>query len=254
METIFESQSIRVVETTDTEGEVQRQLFLGPPFTNVQGAIKVNRPEFHVHQFSRNLALGALCVPGGVRNALFLGMGAGVIINTVRQMHPQATIDIVDINYDLFEVANKFFFNIDADNVNLFHEDAYGYIQRIDKQYDFICCDIWTHSLDVPDYMAAGTFSNRARELLSENGLYAINTNRTLLKTIAEPLTRDFNHVFSLQGNNCLLWASNAWPDFIEDADVIAHHLSNNIDITAIQDNMVLMQQLKRSGLSKPPR
>jgi hypothetical protein len=54
MQTIYESESIKIVESIkilesiDDDGEVQRQLLLGPPFQNAQGVIKTNRPKFHV--------------------------------------------------------------------------------------------------------------------------------------------------------------------------------------------------------------
>ena len=150
MKTVYESETIKIVEMVDDDGDVQRQLFLGPPFRNVQGAIKTTRPKFHVQEFSRNLTYGALCIPGEVKTALFLGLGAGVVIQAVRDMFPSARVDIVDISAELIEVSHDFFFQIYSDNVGLFPEDAFSFVKKADKKYDYICCDIWAHSLEIP--------------------------------------------------------------------------------------------------------
>src|SRR6476620_5803695 len=97
-QTLYEGENIKVLECVDEEGDLQRQLLLGPPFNNPQGIIKTSRPKFHVQPFTRNLTYGAVCVPGGVENALFLGLGAGVVVQAVRDLFPAAGIDIVDLN------------------------------------------------------------------------------------------------------------------------------------------------------------
>lgn len=252
MKEVYVSQSIKIIESTDNDGDVQRQLYLGPPFNNTQGAIKTSRPDFHVHEFTRNLSYGALCVSGGIRNALFLGLGAGVAVQTVRRFFPEANIDIVDINLELFEVSHRHFFNIESNNVKLFHEDAHSFIQRASEKYDYICCDIWTHSLDVPNYILSGEFSALAKNCLTENGIFSINTQKVLHKNLCESLIRQFKFVLSLQGYNCSLLCTNSPPDFPTDADLAADLLSRNINIEAIRDNMILLQSVKSSGLMRP--
>jgi hypothetical protein len=252
MKEIYASESIKVIESIDNDGDVQRQLYLGPPFNHTQGGIKMSRPDFHVHEFTRNLSYGALCVAGGVRNALFLGLGAGVAVQAVRAFFPEANIDIVDINLELFEVSHRYFFNIESDNVKLFHEDAYSFIQRASKKYDYICCDIWTHSLDVPNYIFFDEFSALAKNCLTGNGIFSINTQKAIYKNIAESLIKQFRFILSLQGYNCSLLSTNNWPDFPTGAGVAAELLAKNMNIESIHDNLILLQPVKSSGLVRP--
>ncbi|WP_157647946.1 spermidine synthase [Burkholderia ubonensis] len=251
MNTLFESSTVRIIETSDAEGDTQRQLYLGPPFNNIQGAVKVNKPKFHVHDFSKKLTYGALCVRNGVHNALILGLGAGIVIQSIRDLAPSAHIDIVDLNLELFEPSHTFFFDLDSENLELFHEDAYHFVSRSQKKYDYICCDVFGSSLEVPDYVLSGELTEKVKRCLSEAGIFAINTHRQLHKSLIESLSLSFKFVFSLPGNNCLLLCSDAWPQFIFDDATIAQQLVNNVDIAAIRDGMTLTQ---RVDIHVPPK
>lgn len=253
MKTVYESETIKIVEAVDENGDVQRQLFLGPPFRNVQGAIKTSRPKFHVQEFTRNLTYGALCVPGEIKNALFLGLGAGVVIQAVRDMFPSARVDIVDISAELFEVSHDFFFEIYSDNVGLFPEDAFSFVKTTDRKYDYVCCDIWAHSLEIPGFLldgAPGGFLDCVKNITNGNGVFSLNTQRYFHKQFAEALLRQFKFVFSLKGFNCLLLATDVHPKFITDKKIIDEMLVKNIDINAIQDNLVLIRTAQRDDFS----
>jgi hypothetical protein len=244
MNAVFESSTIRVIETIDAEGDLQRQLYLGPPFSNIQGAVKDSRPGFHVHDFTKKLTFAALCVPHGIDRALILGLGAGVVVQSIRDMAASAKIDVVDINLELFEVSHKYFYNLDNESLKLYHEDAYAFVKRADQQYDYICCDIFGSNLEVPDYVMSGEFAMSVKQNLSATGIFAINTHRQLHKSMTELLSRSFKFVFSLPGNNCLLLCADSWPQFIIDETVIAQYLNKNIDIKAIQNSITLAQHL----------
>ena len=253
MKTVYESETIKIIEAMDDDGDVQRELFLGPPFRNVQGAIKTARPKFHVQEFTRNLTYGALCVPGDVKTALFLGLGAGVVIQAVRDVFPAARVDIVDISAELFEVSHDFFFQIYSDNVGLFPEDAFGFVKRADKKYDYICCDIWAHSLEIPGFLldgAPGGFLDCINNITNKTGVFSLNTQRYFHKQFAEALLRHFQFVFSLKGFNCLLLATHVHPKLITDKTIIDEMLANNIDINAIQDNLLLIRGAQEGDFS----
>ncbi|BCF98830.1 hypothetical protein PPGU19_033990 [Paraburkholderia sp. PGU19] len=244
MKTVFETTTVRIIETSDAEGDTQRQLYLGPPFSSIQGAIKVNKPKFHVHDFTKKLTYGALCVRNGVHDALVLGLGAGVVIQSIRDFAPSVKIDIVDVNLELFEASHKFFFDLDSDNIQLFHEDAYHFVDRANKKYDYICCDIFGSSLEVPNYVLSGELAGKVKHCLSAEGIFAINTHRQLHKSLVESLSKSFEFVFSLPGNNCLLLCSDVWPQFVADDALIAQQLQNNVDIASIHHDMTLTQRV----------
>jgi len=242
MQTVYESETIKIIESVDEDGDLQRQLLLGPPFRHAQGAIKTNRPKFHVQEFSRNLTYGALCVRGGVKNALFLGLGAGVVIQAVRDLFPLAHIDVVDISAELIEVSHDFFFQIYSDNVTLYPEDALEFVKKADKKYDYICCDIWAHSLDIPSFLVDGSFLDCVKNISTVDSVFSINTQFFLHKRLSEALVKHFKFVFSLNGFNCFLLSTDAHPKLTTDEKIIDELMVNNMDIKAIQDNLILIR------------
>lgn len=249
MNTVFESPTVRIIETTDADGDRQRQIYLGPPFDRIQGAVKIGKPKFLVHDFAKKLTFGALCVRKGIRRALVLGLGGGVMVQAIRDMAPDAKIDIVDLNIEVFEASHKYFFDLDSDNLSLHHDDAYAFIKRTGEQYDYICCDIFGPSLEVPDYVVSGEFAEAVKTRLGAAGILAFNTHRQLHKSLTESLSGSFKFVFSLPGNNCLLLCTDCWPEFVADEKVIAEYLEKNVDIKAIEQTMTVIQRVQ-SGIA----
>jgi spermidine synthase len=240
--TLFESGHIQVLEGTGDDGEVQRHLLLGPPFQNPQGIIKPDKPKFHVQPFSRNLTYGALLIPGEVKNVLFLGLGAGLVVQAIRDLHPAATIDIVDLDAELFSVSNEFFFSIDAPNVHWFAEDASNFVRNADKRYDYICCDIWGDHLQVPEFLTEYSFIQTVRRILSEHGVFAISTNKLLHAHMSGMMVHEFKTVFSILAPTCLLIGMNGSPRLVSDPQVTAQLLANNLDVNAIRESSMLIR------------
>jgi len=159
----------------------------------------------------------------------------------------------VDISAELFEVSHDFFFQIYSDNVGLFPEDAFGFVKRADKKYDYICCDIWAHSLEIPGFLldgAPGGFLDCINNITNKTGVFSLNTQRYFHKQFAEALLRHFQFVFSLKGFNCLLLATHVHPKLITDKTIIDEMLANNIDINAIQDNLLLIRGAQEGDFS----
>jgi spermidine synthase len=242
MGTLYESGSIKVIEVADDDGDVQRQLLMGPPFENVQGAIKTSRPKFHVQEFTRNLMFGAYCQAGAIESALFLGLGVGVVVQSVRDLYPTAAIDIVDLDPDIFSVASEYFFRIDSTNVRWFSEDALDFVSKCDRQYDYICCDIWGHHLEPPRFLVEPEFFARISRILSPSGAFSMNTQWYLHKQLAHTLTAAFAHVLSLRAYNSTFVATRMPPRIEQDEGITRTALENNLDLRAIAAQSVLMR------------
>lgn len=248
-QTLFQSDHIQVLEGVGEGGALQRHLLLGPPFKNPQGIIEPGRPKFHVQPFTRNLTFGALLVAQPVENVLFLGLGAGIVVQAIRDLFPTASIDIVDLDPELFSVSSEFFFPINAENVHWFAEDASNFVNRVDKRYDYICCDIWGDHLQVPEFLTQYAFVQRVKGILSEHGAFAISTNKLLHAHMAGMMVDGFDAILSIRAPTCLLIGTNATPRLFADEDVTARLLANNIDIGAIRDNSMLIRRTHADDL-----
>ena len=97
---------------------------------------------------------------------------------------------------------------------------------------------------------AEGGFLDCVKNITNINGVFSLNTQRYFHKQFAEALLRHFKFVFSLKGFNCLLLATHVHPKLITDKKIIEEMLANNIDINAIQDNLLLIRAAQRDDFS----
>ena len=148
-----------------------------------------------------------------MEKALFLGLGAGVVIQAVRDLFPAAGIDIVDTNRELFSISNEFFFPIDSANVRWFAEDASIFVKKAESRYDYICCDIWGHHLEAPQFLVERDFVASIRNIIGARGVFSISTQWFLHKPMTELLASEFEFVFSLRAPTCMLLAMNVPPE-----------------------------------------
>ncbi|NNM91899.1 MAG: hypothetical protein HKL92_01010 [Candidatus Eremiobacteraeota bacterium] len=242
MDILYQSPDIRVTEILDADGEAQRQLYFGPSFTHCQGAIKRDKPWYHVHEFTRHLTYAALAVPNELQRVLFLGLGAGVAIHAVRTWFPLAELDIVDQCQELFQVSHRFFYSLDHPMVHLIHADAAEFLNATHEKYDLICCDVWGSLLEAPGFLKTGDFYDRVNALLRSDGTFAINAPAIEHKRIAELLVPRFETTVSLKGNNSFFISTDNVCISATQPPRLKNVLDYNIDVQAIESAAIVLR------------
>jgi spermidine synthase len=208
---------------------------------NVQGAKDLGRPDFHVHQYSQHFVYAAVMAAPLLNPAslLILGLGAGVSVHDVARRFPSMQVHVVDINHALFEHTHRHFYPLDLPNMCLFSRDARAHVVNSNNRYDVVFCDIFGPSLAVPPYLLADDFYREIRN--AGTRMLVVNSHAHLAKSLYELLTRHFDHVQSIAGNNTFLIASDVplRRDFsVEEIDSLQ---SANIDAARIQNCAVYM-------------
>jgi hypothetical protein len=240
---LHQSETVRVFEDVD-DGEIVRKIAFGPSFSCVQGVVKPSDPSFHVQEYTRLLTYAALCAAQGIGRALFLGLGAGIVVHAVRTLFPDATVDVVDINHELFEVAHTHFFNLESSSVNLFHDDAQAFVQKSRQRYDFICCDLWGMEHDIPQFLVlAPDFYRSIKAIGAPGGVCAVNTSSLVHKSICEHLTSVYRHVVSMEGDNTLLIASDVEPKATAGEAARSVLAASNVDVSRIEKLALFMRR-----------
>lgn len=246
MHIVYESNDIRIVDGANPDGAMERHIALGRPFNHPQGTIRLDAPAFHVHEFTRHLTYGALCAADGIKRALFLGLGAGIAVQTLRDLVPLAEIDIVDLNRELFEVSDRYFFSLQAQNVHLYHADAFAFVVQAAERYDYIACDIWGPSLEVPPFLLTTDFYENIKRILADAGVFAINTANHVHKHATEQILNRFKRASSLEGNNTFLIGSDnplVPLQGMADPKILHNLLAINIDVRRITARAIVMQR-----------
>lgn len=111
-----------------------------------------------------------------IEKVLILGMGSGKIANDLLDKYPDIqTIDIVEIDPDVIDVAYDYFEFEKNEKINLYIQDAKIYIQNTDYLYDLIIIDIFSKE-GMPYRFMTQEFMQEVNELLSQKGTLALNT------------------------------------------------------------------------------
>ncbi|MBQ8635461.1 hypothetical protein IJX73_03820 [bacterium] len=78
-----------------------------------------------------------------IKNILLVGFGSGILINQYEKIfHDLKSIDIVDIEENIFSIAQDYFGFKSSDKQNFYLQDALVYLKTSSKKYDLIIVDV----------------------------------------------------------------------------------------------------------------
>jgi predicted membrane-bound spermidine synthase len=103
---------------------------------------------------------------------LLAGLGGGVLINNIKEI--QKSIDVVDIDSRMFEIANTIYNINETEQINFITDDIRHYIRLCKKKYDYIILDL-SASENVPSHVYTLESFKEMRKKLNENGLIIIH-------------------------------------------------------------------------------
>jgi spermidine synthase len=110
-----------------------------------------------------------------LENALMIGGGAYSYPKDFLANHKNATLDVVEIDGQLTELAKEYFNLEDNPNLSIFHEDGRIYLNNNEKTYDAIFQDAFSSSLAIPYHLTTVEHVQNMYDALSEDGVALIN-------------------------------------------------------------------------------
>ncbi|MFC1608768.1 fused MFS/spermidine synthase [Patescibacteria group bacterium] len=109
------------------------------------------------------------------KNALMLG-GAGYSYpKDFLRKYQHATIDVVEIDPKVTDLARKHFRLKDDPRLNIFHEDGRVYLNQVGKKYDVIFGDAFSSRCSVPYHMTTREFIEKEFDALNDEGVVILN-------------------------------------------------------------------------------
>lgn len=184
----------------------------------------VKRPERIVMNYPQ-MMLAALFVKPEPRSVLIIGLGGGTIPRALRQVAPQAQIDVVEIDPAVVKVARRYFDLGDSSQVNVIEADGRVQVKRALREqhrYDLIMLDAFDHEY-IPEHLLTREFLTEVKSLLAPGGVLAANTFSTSRLYDHESTTYAavFPQFFNLKRENRVIIAVNGpLPD---DTQLQAH-------------------------------
>ena len=178
-----------------------------------QSCIDLKQPDRLLFEYTR-MMLGALFLTPQPSSILIIGLGGGTLPRTLRQLLPNAEIDVVEIDPAVVRVAQQYFgFHTDA-RMSVIEEDGRAYVRRVlrsDKRYQLIMLDAYD-SQYIPEHMLTQEFLTQVRALLAPGGIVAANTFSSSRLYDSESVTYRsvFGQFYNLKTVNRVILASNA--------------------------------------------
>lgn len=128
-----------------------------------------------------------------IKTVLALGMGAGSIVETIRQhFHSQAFIELVEIDAQIIAIAKEEFEIEKFDNISIVNADAYEYVQQTNKKFDIIIIDVFVVDT-IPEKFTGKTFIDAICLLVKPSGYIIYNTMQsTMSRKVLEEMKLNF--------------------------------------------------------------
>jgi spermidine synthase len=111
----------------------------------------------------------------GFSSALILGGAAYSYPKYFLEKYPQATIDVVEIDPQLTQLAREYFRLKDDPRMKIYHEDGRTFLNREDRKYDVIYGDTFKSQYTLPWHLTTREAAQKAYEMLNGNGCVLLN-------------------------------------------------------------------------------
>lgn len=172
----------------------------------------VKRPNRIVMNYPQ-MMLGALFVKPEPQSVLIIGLGGGTIPRALRDLVPQARIDVVEIDPAVVKVARRFFDLGDSSHLNVIEADGRVQVKRAlreQQRYDLIMLDAFDHEY-IPEHLLTQEFLKEVKSLLTPGGVLAANTfsSSRLYDHESTTYASVFPEFFNLKQQNRVIIAAN---------------------------------------------
>ncbi|MRS11913.1 MAG: spermine synthase [Actinobacteria bacterium] len=116
----------------------------------------------------------ALALKPDAKRVLVLGLGGGAITKRFWRDYPSVTVDSVEIDPVVVEVARKYFWLPEDERSRVFVQDARRYVQTTGERYDIVIVDAY-YSDSLPFHLTTEEFLREVKGIMTPDGVLAYN-------------------------------------------------------------------------------
>jgi len=143
-----------------------------------QSCVLLNDPHRFALSYTRMMMAGTLFTGPAPQRVLIIGLGGGSIPTALREILPQAQIDVVEIDPAVTRVARRFFNFREDPKMKVIELDGRVYVKRAQRagtKYDVVMLDAFDHEY-IPEHLLTREFLTEVKSLLSPQGVLVANT------------------------------------------------------------------------------
>lgn len=142
-----------------------------------EGCVFLNNPDIMVDDFTKLLLAGLYLNPYP-QKILVIGLGIGTLPNAFTKLYSDVSVDTVEIDQSVFNMAKEYFNFEETDRSHVFIEDGRMYVKRAIKegaQYDLVILDAFNGDY-IPEHLLTKEFLEEVKKILTPAGVMATNT------------------------------------------------------------------------------
>ncbi|CDC18104.1 spermine synthase [Clostridium sp. CAG:306] len=145
-----------------------------------------------------------------IKNILLIGFGTGKIVNDWEKLFDNLeSIDVVDIEENIFDIAADYFEFKKSDSINFFLQDGLVFLRENNKKYDLIVTDVASDD-GIDDRFLSDDYFKLIKKSLTSNGVFVSNLcssadltckENTFFHSILDTYQSHFKQVSIFKGN-----------------------------------------------------
>jgi spermidine synthase len=161
-----------------------------------QSVVKPGDPE-HLEMLYMRVALASLALaPAPPRRVLVVGLGGGVLPSFLRRHYPEATVDAVDIDPAVIDVAKRYFGFREDERMRAHLADGRKFIEAVRDPYDLILLDAYGGG-GIPPHLTTREFLAAVRRALAPGGVAVGNLWKTADNPAYDSMLRTYEEAFA---------------------------------------------------------
>ena len=155
---------------------------------------KPGEPEYLGFAYTKVAFVGLALVPEPSR-ILVVGIGGGTMPMFLRAYYPNATIDAVDIDPDVVQVAKDYFGFREDDRLKAHVGDGRAFVEKTRDPYDIIFLDAFG-TRNVPVHLTTAEFMQAVRRAVKPAGVIVGNIWGRSANPLYDAMVRTYQEVF----------------------------------------------------------
>jgi spermidine synthase len=196
-------QFIRVVENTD-----QRERYIYNTRRDYkQGGIALDTPDTPLFAYIRNSFISLALLDREPTDALFVGLGSGAMPRYFARWYPAARVDVVEIDPDMQQVAEKYFSFSETPRMQVHIQDGRVFIKKTATQYDMIFLDAYRNDT-IPFHLTTVEFLREVKKRLKPGGVVVSNIvapmKNKFFHAMIKTFKTEFPHLYIFAGSSSI--------------------------------------------------
>src|SRR5215213_8854934 len=159
-----------------------------------QSIAKIGEPENLGFAYTKVAFVGLGIVPEPAR-VLVVGIGGGTMPMFLRKYYPKATIDAVDIDSDVVQVAKDYFGFREDERLKAHVGDGRAFVENTREPYDLIFLDAFG-TRNVPPHLTTIEFMRAVRRAVKPTGVIVGNIWGRAANPLYDNMVRTYQEVF----------------------------------------------------------